>query len=256
MRHITLPALKIALADLFDRRIAALRASNSGRSYEPLLRDKLARIEALPEPGPAGKPLAEAMAETDDAHDGFGAAIWFLTEAYLRAPDVSPEVRNAIERIRDTFIPELDLIRAPYADEVAAAIRHKEDLVTLESDLKTIPLANGNTLFDWCAGFVTKGEELGALLSQRADKSSMSRVEASKLRAATVGAIGRLRASLADEIAFDLDLPRDLDTQIFAYFDELDYMNAMAAAARKRPTSIAPIEDSLPPPAPTDADEG
>ena len=256
MRHITLPALKIALADLFERRIDALRASNAGRTYELLLRDKLARIDALPEPSPAGKPLAEAMAETDEAHDGFGAAIWFLTEAYLRAPDVPPHIRSAIERIRDTFIPELDLIRAPYADEVAAAIRHKHDLVTLETDLKTIPLAGGSSLFDWCAGFVAKGEELGSLLSQRADKSSMSRIEASKLRAATVGAIGRLRATLADEMAFDLDLPRDLDAQIFGYFDELDYMNAMAAAARKRVPPVAPLEESAPPPAPSDTNEG
>lgn len=254
MRHITLPALKIALADLFERRIDALRASNAGRTYEPLLRDKLARIEALPDP-PNGKPLTEAMSETDDAHDGFGAAIWFLTEAYLRCPDVSPEIRDAIERIRETFIPELDLIRAPYADEVAAAIRHKEDLVILEADLKAIPIAQGATLFDWCSGFVSKGEELGALLSQRADIAAMSRIEASKLRAATVGALGRLRATLTDEISFDENLPSDLDAQIFGYFDELDYMNAMAAAARKRPAPVAPAPEPPPVEEPSTAEE-
>lgn len=243
MRHITLPALKIALADLFDRRIDALRASSAGRTYEPLLHDKLARIEALPEAGGSGKPLADAMSETDEAHDGFGAAIWFLTEAYLRCPELSPDIRTSIEKIRATFIPELDLIRAPYADEVAAAIRHKNDLVTLESDLKAIPIAGGSTLFDWCSSFITKGEHLGALLSQRADMTSISRVEASKLRAATVGALGRMRATLADEMSFDTNLPADLDAQVFGYFDELDRMCAQAAAARKRPASILPPEE-------------
>jgi len=244
MRHITLPALKIALTDLFERRIDALRASSAGRTYEPLLRDKLARIDALPEVVGGGKPLAEAMSETDEAHDGFGAAIWFLTEAYLRCPDMSPEVRATIERIRGTFIPELDLIRAPYADEVAAAIRHKEDLVTLESDLKSIPIAEGLSLFDWCAGFVSKGEQLGALLSQRADTTGMTRIEASKLRAATVGALGRLRATLSDELSFDASLPADLDEQVFGYFDELNRMSAEEAAARKRPAPSIPPEEA------------
>lgn len=240
MRHISLPALKVALADLFDKRINVLLASNTGKLYEPVLRDKLAKINALPEAMTGGKPLAEAMSETDDAHDGFGSAIWFLTEAYLRCPEVSADTRAAIERIRDTFIPELDIIRAPYADEVEAAMRHKDNIVALESDLKSIPIADGKSLYDWCAAFIAKGEQLGHLLSQRADLTAISRVEASKLRGATVGTIGRMRAALADEIAFDENLPRDLDAQLFSYFDELDEMAAQAAAARNRPASVLP----------------
>lgn len=243
MRHITLPALKIALADLFERRIDALRASNAGKAYEPLLRDKLAKILALPEVISGGKPLAEAMTETDEAHDGFGAAIWFLTEAYLRCPDITPEIRTNIEKIRATFIPELDLIRAPYADEVAAAMRHKSDLVLLEAELRSIPIANGKTLFDWASGFISKGEELGALLSQRADVFSQTRVEGNKLRAATIGVLGRLRATLADEMAMNASLSVDLDAEVFGYFDELDHMKAHSSAVRKRPSSAIPPEE-------------
>lgn len=245
MRHISLPALKIALADLFDKRIDVLRASNTGKLYEPVLRDKFDRINALPEAMTGGRPLAEAMTELDDQHDGFGAALWYITEAYLRCPDVSSNTRKIIERIRSVFIPELEVIRAPYADEVEAALRNKNDLAEFESDLKAIPLAEGKTLYDWCVGFITKGEQLGQLLSQRADLSAISRVEASKLRGATVGTIGRMRAALADEAAFDDNLPRDIDSQLFSYFDELDEMAAQAAAARNRPASMTP------PPEPT-----
>lgn len=240
MRHISLPALKIALADLFDKRIDALRASNAGKTYEPILLDKKERIDALPEALTGGRPLAEAMTEIDDQHDGFGAALWYITEAYLRCPDVSAATRKVIERIRSVFIPELEVIRAPYADEAEAAARNKNDLAEYESDLKAIPLAEGKTLYDWCMGFVKKGEELGVLLSQRADLSAVSRVEAGKLRAATVGALGRFRAALADEASVNPNLPADLDAKLFSFFDELDKMAADALAARKRPATPEP----------------
>lgn len=240
MRHIPLSALKIALADLFDKRIDALLASNAGKTYEPVLRDKKDRIEALPEALTGGRPLAEAMTEIDDHHDGYGAALWYMTEAYLRCPEVSAHTRKIIERIRSIFIPELEVIRAPYADEAEAAARNKNDLVEYESDLKAIPLADGKSLYDWCVGFVNKGEELGVLLSQRADLTAIGRVEASKLRAATVGTLGRLRAALADEMSVNPNLPTDLDAKIFGLFDELDKMAADASAARKRPATLEP----------------
>ena len=246
MRHITLPALKVALADLFDKRIDALLSSNAGKTYEPILRDKKARIDALPEALTGGRPLAEALSETDDLHDAFGAAIWSLTEAYFYWPDIPADVRSAIERIREAFIPDVDLLRAPYIEEVDAAVKHKADLVTFESDLKSIPIAGGLSLYDWCAGFVAKGEALGELLSQRADMTSTSRVEAGKLRAAAIGALGRLRAALADEMSVNDKLPADLDAKIFGYFDELDKMGANAAAARRKPAAQVPDAPELP----------
>jgi len=246
MRHITLPALKVALADLFDKRLDALLSSNAGKTYEPILRDKKARIDALPEALTGGRPLAEALSETDDLHDAFGAAIWSLTEAYFYWPDMPADVREAIERIRAAFIPDVDLLRAPYIEEVDAAAKHKADLVTFESDLKSIPIAGGLSLYDWCSGFVAKGEQLGALLSQRADMTGAGRVEAGKLRAAAIGALGRLRAALEDEMSVNDKLPADLDAKIFGYFDDLDRMGADAAAARRKPAAPAPAEPESP----------
>jgi hypothetical protein len=240
MRHITLPALKVALADLFDKRHDALLVSNAGKLYEPVLLDKKVRIEALPVALTGGKPFAEALNETDDVHDAFGGAIWYLTEAYLLWPDVSANVRGAIKRVRAAFIPDVDMLRAPYAEEIEAAVKHKADLVTFESDLKSIPIAEGLSLYDWCAGFVAQGEALGTLLSQRADVTGMGRVEAGKLRGATVGTLGRFRAALVDEMSVNPNLPADLEAQVFGYFDELNEMAANAAAARKKPASEAP----------------
>lgn len=248
MRHITLPALKVALADLFDKRLEPLLMSNAGKTYEPILRDKKARIDTLPEALTGGRPLAEALSETDDTHDAFGSAIWLLTEAYLRWPEIPVDVRGAIQRVRAAFIPDVDLLRAPYAEEVDAAVKHKADLATFEADLKSIPIAGGRSLYDWCAGFVAQGETLGKLLSQRADITASGRVESGKLRAAAIGALGRFRAALADEMSVNPNLPADLDAKLFGYFDELDKMAANAAAARRKPASPESGDSSPPTP--------
>lgn len=247
MRHISLPALKVALADLFDNRSGALLSSNAGKMYEPVLRDKKTRIDVMPQAVIGGKPFAEALGDTDYGHDAFGSAIWYLTEAYLRWPNVPANVRASIERVRAAFIPDVDMLRAPYAEEVEAAAKHKGDLVTLESDLKSIPIAGGLSLYDWCAGFVEQGEAIGTLLSQRADVTGAGRIEAGKLRAAAIGALGRLRAALADEMSVDPNLPADLDAKVFGYFDELEKMGANAAAGRKKPSApVAPPVDPTP----------
>jgi hypothetical protein len=94
------------------------------------------------------------------------------------------------------------------------------------------------SLYDWCNGFVAQGEQIGTLLGQRADITAQSRREAGKLRASTVGILGRFRAALADEMAIDKSLPADLDAKVFGYFDELSAMRAHALAGQtKKPTA-------------------
>ena len=164
---------------------------------------------------------------------------------YRISPDVSADIRAAAIRVQDTFVPELAVLRVPYVVEVDAAKKNKDDLIKLEADLKSIPLAGGHTLYDWCNGFVAKGEHIGTLLSERADITSMSRREANKLRTVTIAMLGRFRGALADEMANNQNLARDLDSRIFAYVDQLAEMCAHAARSKKTPA--APSS----PPAPT-----
>lgn len=52
----------------------------------------------------------------------------------------------------------------------------------------------------------------------------------------TVALLNRARAAIADEIASSLQLPNDLDTQIWGYFDEVEKQRADAVArARQSP---------------------
>jgi hypothetical protein len=241
MRYISLAALKVALANLFGDRHAALVLSGAGKTYEPILLEKKQLIDALPESA-EGKPLAEALAEADDEHDGFGAAIWHLTEAYLRWPKLPAHVRGAIERVRAAFSPELDVLQATYVQEVHAGIQNKKDLDTLKADLQLIPIAEGLTLLDWAAGYVGGAEQIGALLSQRADADTGARSKAGKIRTSTLAVLNRFRGALGDELEINKALPKDLDAQVFGLFDQLAQMRADALAGKKSaaPAPAAP----------------
>lgn len=253
MRFLSLAALKVALADLFDKRHAALILSSAGKTYEPILMEKKKLIDALPPVLTGGKPLADEIGEADVFHDGYGAAIWHLCQAYKRAPGVKPEILATIKSIEEAFIPDLDNLKASFVNEADAAIRHKQDLVTLETELKSIPVAGNLTVLDWAKGYVSQGEQIGALLSQRADADNGARSEAGKIRAATVGVLGRFRGALDDEIGVNAALPKDLDAQVFAYFDELDAMRAAAVAAKPKkgqpPPQTPPQKPPITPPA-------
>jgi hypothetical protein len=108
MRFLTLAALKIGLADLATKRHAALVLTRAGKTYEPILLEKRALIDALPAVLTGNKPLADELTDADVVHDGFGAAVWYLGQAYQRWPDVPPDVPAAIKRIQAALIPELD----------------------------------------------------------------------------------------------------------------------------------------------------
>ena len=245
MKYLSLAALKVALADLFNERHPALVLSSAGKTYESILQQKKQQIDALPAVLTGGKPLAEAIAEVDDEHDGFGAAIWYLTEAYVRCPKVSAPVRAAALRIRAAFVPQLDELRASYVDEAHAAMDHKKQLATLKADLQLIPIAEGLTLLDWAQGYVGAGEHIGSLLSQRADADTGARSQAGKIRSATLAVLGRFRGALGDEIEVNEALPRDLDARVFGLFDELAQMRSEAVAGKKAPAP-APATPNTP----------
>jgi hypothetical protein len=247
MRFLSLAALKIGFADLTTKRHAALVLSSAGKTYEPILLEKKALIDALPAALTGGKPLTEELTDADIVHDGFGAAIWYFTQAYERWPNVPPEVLAAIKRIQAAFITSLDDLKASYTVEAHVAIQHREDLQTLEADLKLIPVAGGLSLYDWAMGFVVGGDLVGTLLSQRADAGTNARSDAGKIRASTVAVLGRFRGALRDELGSNPALPKDLDAQVFAYFDELSEMRGAALAAR--PKKAAAIPPAAAPPA-------
>lgn len=236
-RLLNLTDLKLGLDDLLTKRVGALRSSSFGTSYEPLLTSKRAAINALPDVYTGGKPLAEALAQTDDDHDGFGSAIWHLTEAYSRLPIQDPSIAAAISRVRAGLIPQLANLKDSYADEAEAATRRKEQLPQLEADLKLIPVKMGGTsLYDWAVGFLGAGQKLATLLSERADMSISGRAGSQKIRSETIALLNRARQAIAEEGAESNVLPKDLDAQIWGYFDELENLRIAALSRNQKST--------------------
>jgi hypothetical protein len=231
LRLLTLSDLKLGLDDLYTKRHKSLVSSATGKSYEPMLSKRHTSIDALPAALLGGKPLAVELGETDNLHDGLGYAVWHYTEAYFRNPKTPTEQLDAAKRIRAAFIPTLVELSASYATEAEAAIQRKPSLKTLKADLKMFPVADGLTLLDWVSDFLDAGQSLHELLSSRADVDDTGRKDAGTLRSTTIGLLNRCRSAIADELADDAKLPRNLDQQVFAYFDELESMRAASLAA-------------------------
>jgi hypothetical protein len=228
MRNLLLADLLLGLNDLLDHRITTLRSSATGRLYEPLLVSQRDAIQALPEPLRAGEPLAEDLGAMDVRHDSFGSAVYFITEAYLRLEAYEPAFASRARAIRDAFVPSLAELRAAYPTEAAAAIRRAPKLEAMKAELEAFPVLGGS-LYSWVKEYVEAGKRLDQLTSERASvraETASDRGPAGALRGAMIGLLGRARAAMADELAANTTLPRNLVEQTFGYFDELSVTRA------------------------------
>ncbi len=229
---LTLGDLKQGLDDLLTTRQAALALTRVGKAYEDLLKQKRAQMDALPTEFGEGKPVPELLATFDAEHDGYGTAIYYLTEAYLHLPNIDTDVLEAIMHIRASLIPSLEQLHDSYADEAEAALRRKAALPALATDLMRVPVVGG-TMHAWASAFVEAGAKLQKLLEQPADADATQRKEAQRLRVETLGLLNHARTVILDEIASRSSVPRHLDTQIFGYLDQLEKARTLA----QRPSS-------------------
>jgi hypothetical protein len=247
LRNLTLGDVKLALHDLLGEKLELLRLSATGRQYEPRLRAKQKQIEAIPEPQGSQAPLARELAEADVLHDGFGAAIFYLCRAIEAHPTLPLTLKEAAREVHETFVPELDVLRAPYADEASAALDNRPELAKLKAELKSIATPDGRTLYDWVKAFLAAGDTIGKHLRERANLLAKGENAAASgpLRGATVGLLGRFRDALGDELEDEeTTLPAKYPTQLFAYVDKLNADRERAL--RDRP---AQAKDDAPPPA-------
>ena len=146
---------------------------------------------------------------------------------------------------RAAFIPELAVLRKPYADEAIAAHNHRPDLERLADQLEMITVPGGKTLYVWVKEFLDDGDKLGGLLADRGQTTASveSAKAAAALRASTIGLLGRLRSAVQDEIAGGARLPKGYESKLFATFDEL-HKRREEADPRKAPaaTEVAAVK--------------
>jgi hypothetical protein len=241
MRHISLIALYVGLNNLLVKRATVLAQFPSGpASIAPLTsrRDAMAKLPAVA----AGRAFANELGTADDIHDALGQAIWHFTEAYLRHPNTPANIIAAAQRIRAAFVPTLEDLGASYAAEAKGAIDKAPSLQELKNDLELLPVAGGQTLYQWAESFIAAGTKIDDLLAARADTEQKNRKAAATLRVEVIGILNRLRKNLALESKDDPALPRDLESQVFGY---LDLLEKTCADARAKGTEV---EDLPPPP--------
>jgi hypothetical protein len=242
MLNLTLNDFILFLEDLLSKRVEWLRLSAIGVAFEPAFRKRLEALKALPATL-RSKPLAELLGETDQLHDAYGSALDYLTRGLEELPFLTKEQRALATEIRTNFVPSRSLLIASYPDETAHAGKVKPTLTTMEAGLRSFKIVGDHTLYDVAAGFVTNGEKLGELLSDRADAiGDADRSEVKGLRGKTLRLINRFRGMLEEEIDENPDLPRDLDTKVFGFLDQLAGDRSRAAAGATAARRAAPPE--------------
>lgn len=254
MQKLTILDLRLALDELFERRLEALRATGVGRCYEPQLaryRDLLAQ---LAEPGAPVRPLAEVLAEAKRVYAAWGAVLFHVMEAYARVPTLGIDDRLALAELRRIFMPRLGELKDGYATAAARASSRGRQLEAHAARLASFPVLGNQTLADWVREYVAAGRRLGELMACRADLTAQAmidaadKVEAAPLRSSVMGLLGRLRAAVADELADQPELHRQIDAELFAYIDELTRMRAASHRGRDvahddEPSLDPPAED-------------
>ncbi len=251
--RLSLSDLRLGLKDLFEskEKHKLLLSTRAGALYEPMLKDKRQQIEALPPAlTEAGRPLADELTAKDEEHDAWGSAIFFHTEGYLHVPGLDAKVRKAIDTVRSAVIASRGTLRKSYPEEAAAAVARQKKLPALKADLAKLPVAGG-TLYDWVVKFTNAGLDLHTLLAGRGKTTAETqgtaedRGQSIVLRTETSGLLTRAREALADEAKANKSLPRNLDAQIFSYFDEL--LRARESQARPRPSKKTKGTPKAPP---------
>jgi len=254
-QFLTLNDLLLGLRDLVQVRLPTHGALYAVRTYQPRLAARVAEIVDLPGAASGGDPFAVELAETDAVYDGYGGAIWHLTEAVLRAPKVSEALRATLTAVRERFIPELAELKRSHADEAAAAARRAPDLAAMKAELRAIPTPDGRTLYDWCGGYLRAGKELDGLLQRRAGVTPTDRRAVGTVRSRCVGLLNRCRAALADELDDDATQAAAVDAALFAYLDALETKRAAAGAvtaeAAEPAEPVVPAKPSNAPAPPT-----
>jgi len=254
MRNLTLDDLRLGLKDLLETHDEDLDRSITGKLYRPLLQQKRAEVEKLPESVLRGTPFAAELAEADAAHDAMGAAIYHLTQAIILNPAIHDDTKDVALRAQQTFVPSLSVLTARYADQAAHTLRKRPAFDALRPELERIQVPGGSNLAEWIAAFLAQGDRLGQLLDDRAEAGVGMEATANggALRSSVIGMLGRFRQGIRDEVASGADLPNDYEARLFAFIDQLDKTRA---DANKRRARAKGQDDASEPPATSSGNE-
>lgn len=233
----------LAIRDLLsDDKRALLARTHSGPIAIPPLEDIARRLAASAR---RGKPYAAELAVADQRHDIAAVVLDHICQIHelLGAlPEYGTFARYAT-RVRGTLSMERTIVTASYGQAAANAHRNRLRLPEIEDVLDQMPAIGGVTAYKVAEIFIRSGEEIGKLLSQRADvradeNATRAEITGPNLLHEARDLLLRTRSMIANEVSLRPDLPADLTDRIFSVLDERIAV-AAAARARARPASGA-----------------
>jgi hypothetical protein len=225
LSHVTFDDLRLGLQDLFENKAEIAAKTKAFSIYEPALKENLVSIESLTK-SLRGTPLAEDLAAVDDDQDSYGRVLYYVGKAAEALKDLDPTTKQTVGTVTQGVIPSLSSLMASYLDEAARVDDKQKILDQYDEFLESFKFGTAHSLKDILSKHVSAAGQLKSLLSDRAQAVAENRLsrnrEAIALRSATIGLLGRFRQALADEIAIIPDLPTDLETRVFAFFDQVE----------------------------------
>ena len=198
---LTLGDVKMAVEELCGPRAEDADKTRAGHLYMPILRGLKTELDVVPAHLIGGLPLADALAEADANHDDCGNAIWFLSEACKRLPGMKPKLLEAVLKAQETFVPSRGVLRKPYLNEAQDSDALQPAFAAQRATLAKIPTPDGQTFADLVGNFLGAGQQIKALLNQRADDTEgLSRGQFSELRVRVIAALTGFRTAHIDEL--------------------------------------------------------
>lgn len=231
MRFLTLGDLRLGLEDLFSTRKIIFVTSKICLVYEPLFSSRREQLNALPKSLVGGAPLTEELAGKDKLHDDSLLTMLGTLEATQKSPRASESLKRAAKEIIEALKLSAADTMVSYPQEAINAKDREEIIEKQKENLQLFKLPEGGSLYDVAQDYLSAAKDINALLSERAKQESMSetdRREVPQLRVQIIAEIGRCRAALVDELKTNGNLPNNIDSLIFGYFDELQQQRAAA----------------------------
>jgi hypothetical protein len=242
MNKLTLTDLWLVLHNMAEARAAAVAALPGGDAFQGelgALRDKLG---AIPGVRAGGRPLSVELSEADATHDTFGRALDLFLRAYEALAEHLPApINEAVAQARAQVLPTPSVFALSYQDEAIAAQRRAPALEALGDQLALLPVAELGDLREVAARFQGAGQQLQALLQERADAESAPAAQHGALRHHALALLGDMRQALAlqqrnQRRQGTAPTPDLREGQLFGYLNALIQM-------RTRGDSGAPQED-------------
>jgi hypothetical protein len=226
---------RMAFHDLLDRRIEHLRLLATAAHHEPAVRDLVAKLDRLG--GGAAGPNDDLVLLVD-RHVDSTSTLAHLLEAAKRDPYGDDVSHEAAARLYEKVVAgrtgagHAAKKRAEYAEAVREVRRE------LDPDLVHFPGVPGGPSFaDRVDALVALGDRIGVVLSVRTAVSDAA-ADAPDARALVRDAallVTRIRKSIRVELESDPSLPRDLETLVLGYVDDLKARPATKSAAADAP---------------------